>query len=76
MNNDCQTPNDCPLKGRDGQQFWKEFGELQATVKEIHEMLKIQNGRVRSLEAGQAKIMGGAAILAIVFPVLIKLLWP
>jgi len=59
----------------------KEFGRLIQSVKdikgdlsEIKDLIRAQNGRVRRLEINQAKILSVAGFLAIVIPVLFKIL--
>ena len=59
----------------------KEFGRLIQSVKdikgdlsEIKDLIRAQNGRVRRLEINQAKILAVAGFLAIVIPVLFKML--
>jgi hypothetical protein len=61
MNNDCQstTPTDCPLKGKEGRDFWQEFGEMKTIAKSTHDLVEKQNGRIHVLEVKESERVGG-----------------
>jgi hypothetical protein len=50
----------------------EKIGNIKEDVTEIRKDVKAQNGRVRKLEIGKAKLWGGITVAAIIIPLLFK----
>lgn len=51
------------------------LNNIHDDVKEIKRDVKAQNNRIRKVEINQAKIFSGIAVIAIIVPIMIKLLF-